>query len=272
MQDDVARAAAARATRLARRRPAVGTALRALNGAGDGRERRGRRRRAHRARERVRGSAAARRRSRRRCAAHAACRPARGLPRRGRALRGARASRAEELDELAGAFIDRMSAAGWVEGGKVLLDDAARRAAFKLVWNALARRRAHCRELALALDEQRALYTFYLTHPHAPEAQRARLRGDAPRRDRRATTCEQRDRRGAARQRSSGASRRSGGSARSIRRTRRPTRSVSPTTAPVATTCRSRRSARGSTTHPDGPLALRARNHLKAALAAYGPS
>ena len=52
-----------------------------------------------------------------------------------------------------------------------LLDDAARRAAYKLVWNAqLGADRLP--RLALDLDEQRALYTFYLTHPHAPEAQR----------------------------------------------------------------------------------------------------
>ena len=77
----------------------------------------------------------------------------------------------EELEEIAGGFVARMSAAGWLTGHTVVLDDAQRRAAYKLVWTAtIGADRAP--GLALSLDEQRVLYTLYLTHPHAAESQR----------------------------------------------------------------------------------------------------
>ena len=76
-----------------------------------------------------------------------------------------------ELRELGGGFLDRMADGGWVDGHALVLDDAQRRAAFKLVWTAMVGG-AQSPELALTLDEQRALYMLYLTHPHAPDAQR----------------------------------------------------------------------------------------------------
>lgn len=75
------------------------------------------------------------------------------------------------LLELGGGFIERMTDAGWVHGHDLDLDDAQRRAAFKLVWTALVGG-AQVAELALTLDEQRALYTLYLTRPHVPDDQR----------------------------------------------------------------------------------------------------
>lgn len=76
-----------------------------------------------------------------------------------------------ELRELGGGFVERMADGGWVDGHVLALDDAQRRAAFKLVWTAMVGG-AQSPELALALDEQRALYMLYLGRPHAPESQR----------------------------------------------------------------------------------------------------
>jgi len=75
------------------------------------------------------------------------------------------------LFEVGGGFIERMTDAGWVHGHDLELDDAQRRAAFKLVWTAMVGG-TQVAELALALDEQRALYALYLTRPHVPDAQR----------------------------------------------------------------------------------------------------
>ena len=93
--------------------------------------------------------------------------------------------RTQELDELGGTFVRSLMRVGWVHpvGGAVavwpptgsamlvILDDAERRAMFKLTWNKLVGLGARS-ELALSLDENRALYSFYLRHPHAPESQR----------------------------------------------------------------------------------------------------
>ncbi|MBX3190590.1 MAG: hypothetical protein KF819_26555 [Labilithrix sp.] len=76
-----------------------------------------------------------------------------------------------ELQELGGGFVDRMRAAGWTDGKKFVLTDAQRRTAYKLYWNATTATEK-IPELAPTLDEQRALYTLYLTHPHPPEVQR----------------------------------------------------------------------------------------------------
>ncbi len=78
----------------------------------------------------------------------------------------------KELQELGGSFVERMNDAGWVRSGKILLDDAQRRSAYKLVWTAtVGGDRAP--ELKLTLDEQRALYTLYLARPHTTEGLRS---------------------------------------------------------------------------------------------------
>ena len=80
----------------------------------------------------------------------------------------------KETDELAaigGAFIRRMTLAGWVDGTKLALGERELRVAYKLKWNAVARFEA-VPELQPSLDEMRAFYTFEILHPHAPEAAR----------------------------------------------------------------------------------------------------
>ncbi len=76
-----------------------------------------------------------------------------------------------ELDAVGGAFVRRMSIVGWVDGRRVAFDEHALRAAFKLKWNAVTRFE-QVPELALSLDETRALYAFYLTHPLVPDTAR----------------------------------------------------------------------------------------------------
>ena len=79
----------------------------------------------------------------------------------------------EELVALGGPFIKRMHDVGWCRDRRCVFDDEALRAMFRLAWNGLV-------EVARppftpSLDEQRALYAFYLRHPHAPEATRSRI-------------------------------------------------------------------------------------------------
>ncbi len=74
-----------------------------------------------------------------------------------------------ELVALAGGFVERLRGIGWIEGSRVLLDGEQRRVAYKLMWNGTAGV-DEAREMALSLDEMRALYTLYLQHPHVPEA------------------------------------------------------------------------------------------------------
>ncbi len=79
-----------------------------------------------------------------------------------------------ELTALAGAFIRSMKNEGWCEGHELVARDAALRAMFKQMWNAFldldgpGGRRA----FALSLDETRALFAFYLSHPHPAPAMR----------------------------------------------------------------------------------------------------
>jgi len=85
----------------------------------------------------------------------------------------------KELDELAGAFVRHMRDAGWIDGHKVLLDDAQRRVSYKIVWNTVAGTTRFA-SFQATIDEQRALYMLYLTRPHPPEPMRAEI--DAERR------------------------------------------------------------------------------------------
>lgn len=174
-----------------------------------------------------------------------------------------------ELEELAGPFLDHMIGAGWVQNGKVLLDDAALRTAYKMVWNAqLGADRL--RGLQLGLDEQRALYTFYLTHPHASEAQR--LAYEAMRR--RATTLGECLKANAEEHGDMEQWR-----VDKIRRLGELDPTYPTSYALGVAYYRSGRLEQSIEAfrgwiehHPDGPYALRARNHLKAAVTAFGPS
>ena len=72
----------------------------------------------------------------------------------------------DELLDLGGNFVKRMRDVGWIEGNEVLLPEDARRAAYKVMWNqTMALDKAP--EFALTLDENRALYAFYISHPIA---------------------------------------------------------------------------------------------------------
>ena len=79
-----------------------------------------------------------------------------------------------ELAALAGPFVRRMRMTGWCVDHTILLPEDALRAAYKLTWNGLLGFDAR-REFALSLDEMRALYAFYLGHPHASEGARDRI-------------------------------------------------------------------------------------------------
>jgi tetratricopeptide (TPR) repeat protein len=88
----------------------------------------------------------------------------------------------DDLADLAGSFLERAGEAGWVvpdpsRGGsahRLLMPESARRVAFKIVWNSLIGVEGQ-REFTPSLDEERALYGFYLEHPRAPEIHRLGL-------------------------------------------------------------------------------------------------
>ena len=75
------------------------------------------------------------------------------------------------LDELAGPLVPRLRDAEWIEGNRVVLDEDERRVSYKLVWNTVTAARG----MDLALDEVRVLYRLYLTRPHPPDLQRPGL-------------------------------------------------------------------------------------------------
>jgi len=80
----------------------------------------------------------------------------------------------DELRSVGGTFVDRMTKVGWCEQHHLVMPDRVRRVAFKLTWNHAALLDQNLR-FALSLDEMRALYAFYFTHPHPSEEQRARF-------------------------------------------------------------------------------------------------
>jgi hypothetical protein len=173
----------------------------------------------------------------------------------------------KDLDELGGGFIRRMRSSGWSEGNRVVLDEPQRRAIFKTVWNALAGVEG-LEPFALKLDEQRALYTLYIGRPYPGEASQRTL--DAMRRDARsADQCARAaidDRRSREMWR-----------ADKIKRFGQIDPSYPTVYALGVVYYRGGRYDLSSDAfrlwleaHPDGPLSSRARNHLKAALDAYG--
>ena len=80
--------------------------------------------------------------------------------------------------ELGGkSFTKRAQTAGWTEGRHLILDEPARRAMFKTVWNGISGF-DRAPELALSIDEEKALYRMYLAHPHSVEAERLGLESE----------------------------------------------------------------------------------------------
>jgi tetratricopeptide (TPR) repeat protein len=162
-----------------------------------------------------------------------------------------------------------MAVAGWVDHGKILLDEPSRRAAYKLVWNTLVGA-DRLPELKLTLDETRALYMFYFTHPHAAEAQR-----QAYANMRRLSATDADCKRAIAQEKIDMEQWR-------IDKIRR-FGELDPTyPTGFALGVAYYREARYDLSmdafrkwialHPDGPLSLRARNHMMAAIAAFGPT
>lgn len=80
----------------------------------------------------------------------------------------------DELKALAGAFVRSLTIEGWCVGHDVAPDDDTLRPMFKQMWSALVGQEGNP-AFALALDEQRALYAFYLSHPHPSKATRDAL-------------------------------------------------------------------------------------------------
>jgi hypothetical protein len=79
----------------------------------------------------------------------------------------------EELRALGGPFVRRMRDAGWCHDHTCVIDDDALRVMYKLAWNGLLRLERP--PFRVAIDEQRALFAFYLRRPHAAEAVRKRI-------------------------------------------------------------------------------------------------
>lgn len=173
----------------------------------------------------------------------------------------------DDLRELGGTFVERMRDAGWVtDDHHVLLSPSQRRVAFKQVWNAVVGVDG-AERFRPTLDEQRSLYALYLAHPHPPEFQREAF--DA---QRRAATTK------AACERAEADVRR----ATELWRIDKIKRlgAIDPTyPTSYALGAAYFRAGRYDLSieayrswldaHPEGPYALRARNHLRAALAAF---
>jgi len=76
-----------------------------------------------------------------------------------------------ELDAVGGNFVRSMRAENWVEGHDVVPKRDALRAMYKQMWNAFLGLDGR-KPFDLSLDEVRALYAFYLLHPHPSSAAR----------------------------------------------------------------------------------------------------
>jgi hypothetical protein len=79
-----------------------------------------------------------------------------------------------ELGALAGGFVRAMTAEGWCTGHSLAVPEAALRTLYKRMWNALLDFEARP-GFGATLDETRALYAFYLGSPHVSKGMRAAL-------------------------------------------------------------------------------------------------
>lgn len=84
------------------------------------------------------------------------------------------AEESAELKALAGAFVRSLTADGWCDGHTIAPDDSTLRTMFKQMWNGLLGQDANM-ELAPSIDEQRVLYAFYLSHAHPSKTMREAL-------------------------------------------------------------------------------------------------
>jgi hypothetical protein len=174
-----------------------------------------------------------------------------------------RAPVSDELLAASGTFVTRMTEVGWVTADhRVLMNDHQRRVAFKATWNNVIGIAPNV--LALTLDEERALYIFYLEHPHAPIAIRQSVQAA------RAATKDPRALSDIAQRESAAAEEWRLGKIREL--AKKDSSYPLLFSRGVAEYRLGRYEASAQSfqgwleAHPDGPLALRARNHLKAAL------
>lgn len=171
----------------------------------------------------------------------------------------------DELRDVAGGFVRRMKDVGWMEGRTVLADRHVRGVFYKLAWNTTVGV-ADNPAFAPSLDELRALHAFYIRHPQVGALRKATF--DEARKI--ATTkaaCDEVDAHETA--------------ALEDFRLEKIKRLGAldpdyPTEFAIGVVSYRRGKYAASAesfrdwlrAHPDGPLALRARNHLRAALAA----
>ena len=80
----------------------------------------------------------------------------------------------QDLREVGGGFVRRMRDVGWMRGNRFVADRIVRAVLFKLAWNATLGI-IDDPILALTRDELRALHGFYLRFPHVPEQQKISL-------------------------------------------------------------------------------------------------
>jgi hypothetical protein len=100
---------------------------------------------------------------------------------------GATGDQSSELAALGGAFVRDMTAEGWCHGHELALRDDELRTMYKQMWNAFLGFE-HRPGFAPTLDEMRVLYAFYLSHAHASRGMREALAA-ARRAARDATAC-----------------------------------------------------------------------------------
>jgi len=75
---------------------------------------------------------------------------------------------------LGGGFVRRMHDVGWCsDDHRLAMNESVRRTMFKLEWDALLN--VDRAGFPPSLDEERELFAFYLRHPHAPEGTRKRI-------------------------------------------------------------------------------------------------
>ncbi len=171
----------------------------------------------------------------------------------------------DELAALAGAFVRSMTLEGWVTGHHVVADEPALRALYKNMWNGFLGNEVRG-EFVPSLDEQRALYAFYLSHPHPSRGMRDAIVA-ARRGARDAKDCAALDQ-----------AERVADEAWRLEHIER-LRTIDPSypadyARGVASYGRGDYAASAKafrawlTDHPEGPLALRAKNYLRAAVAA----
>jgi hypothetical protein len=174
----------------------------------------------------------------------------------------------DELLALAGSFVSTMTAEGWFDGRRLAPREPELRVMFKEMWNAFLGLEMRA-DLQPTLDEQRVLYAFYLSHAHPARSMRDALAAArrAAQDDKSRLALDEAER-----------------AATEARRLERVARLAAIDPAYPALYARGvlswRRGDYGAAAiafdgwlrdHPDGPLALRAQNYLRASLDAERP-